>query len=328
MTNVIVTGNAGMLGSNFANWILEHQPNYNVIGIDNLEGGYLDNVDDRVIFYKRDCGHNLDDIFEEYKPAYVFHFACYAAEGQSPFIRRFNYTNNLVTTANIVNMCIKHKCKLIYASSMSVYGMGNPPFKETDICQPIDPYGIAKYACELDIQCAHQQHNLDYVIIRPHNIVGTQQNIWDKYRNVIGIWMRQIINKQPITIYGDGEQTRAFSWVMDYCPIFWNVAVNQYNSRIFNCGGDQHFTLNEVADKLLALTNSTYGKVHLQSRHEVKHAYCDHTLVKTLVGYEDKTTLDYMLQEMWNWAKVQPHRRVKNWEEFEIEDGLYEFWKK
>ena len=83
----------------------------------------------------------------------MFHFAAYAAEGLSPFIRRFNYTNNLVATANVVNMCIKYNVqRLVFTSSMAVYGIGTPPFDETHAPNPTDPYGVAKYACEMDIQ--------------------------------------------------------------------------------------------------------------------------------------------------------------------------------
>lgn len=318
-----------MLGSHFADWVLENQPNYEVVGIDNLEGGYIENVHPNVQFYKMSIGDDLTSVFKGRNVEYFFAFGCYSAEGLSPFMRRFNYTNNLVGTANVVNFCIKNKVKLIYASSMSVYGNLQPPFKETDVCKPIDPYGIAKYAGEMDIKVAHDQHGLDYCIIRPHNIIGPRQNIWDKYRNVIGIWMRQIINNEPITIYGDGNQTRAFSWVMDYCPVFWKVAENDYGvNRIFNCGGDKHYTLNEVADLLLKVTGAKNRIVHLEPRHEVYDAYCNHDLVKRLVGFQDMTNLETMLQQMWAWAKVQPHRKVKEWDTFELEEGVYDFWKK
>ena len=125
--SVLVTGNAGLLGANLANWILENHPDYEVVGIDNLFGGYVENIDDRVIFYKRDLAtDSIKDIFDKHEFEYVFHFAAYAAEGLSPFMRRFNYSNNVLSTVNIINECISHKVKrLIYTSSMSVYGWGN-----------------------------------------------------------------------------------------------------------------------------------------------------------------------------------------------------------
>jgi UDP-glucose 4-epimerase len=140
-----------MLGSHFADWVIENCPEYEVVGIDNLEGGYIENVHPKVSFYQMNVGDDLTHIFETRNVEVFYAFGCYSAEGISPFMRRFNYTNNLVSTANAVNFCIKYKVKLVYASSMSVYGHGNPPFRENHQCFPIDPYGIAKYAGELDI---------------------------------------------------------------------------------------------------------------------------------------------------------------------------------
>ncbi|MBO6272621.1 NAD-dependent epimerase/dehydratase family protein [bacterium] len=147
------------------------------MGIDNLFGGYIENINKDVIFYKRELSSdNLSDLFEKYNFEYVYHFAAYAAEGLSPFIRKFNYSNNILSTVNIINNCINYNVKrLIYTSSMSVYGHGDMKynrFDENDICAPIDPYGISKYACEMDIKVAGEQHDLDWCIIRPHNIYG------------------------------------------------------------------------------------------------------------------------------------------------------------
>ena len=100
---------------------------------------------------------------------------------------------------------------------MATYGNGNGeiPFTEETPQIPIDPYGVAKLACEMDIKIAGEQHRLDWCIIRPHNVYGDKQNIWDVYRNVLGIWMYQLLNNEDITIYGDGTQTRAFSHIDD-----------------------------------------------------------------------------------------------------------------
>jgi UDP-glucose 4-epimerase len=225
---VLITGVAGLIGSRMADWILENKPEYGVIGVDNLFGGYIDNVDDRVMFYKRDLSEEkINDIFEQYPIEYVYHFACYAAEGLSPFVRMFNWKNNAVSTANVINCCIEYGVKrLVYTSSMSVYGHGNGKgrFDENDTPCPVDPYGISKYACEMDIKVAGKQHGLDWCIIRPHNVYGRKQNIWDKYRNVLGIWMYQILHNEPMLIYGDGMQTRAFTYIKNNLKCLWNAA--------------------------------------------------------------------------------------------------------
>lgn len=317
-----------MLGSCFADWLLENT-DYNVIGIDDLSGGYLDNVNPKVVFYLRDCGSDLTDIFEKFDIEYCYHFGCYSAEGISPFIRKFNYTNNLVTTANMVNFCVKYGVKLIYASSMSVYGNASPPpFKETAPLVPFDPYANSKIASERDIIIAHQQHNLRYAIIRPHNILGRRQNLFDKYRNVASIFIRQILNGEDLTVFGDGNQLRAFSWCDDYFPVFLKVAENDYDDPIFNFGGDDFFTINELAEQLIKITGYDGKIVHLQPRHEVREAWCDHSKVKEVLGFESKVKLPEMLTEMWNWAKLQPSRPIKTFENIELEVGLYDFWKK
>ena len=230
--NIVITGVAGLLGSRFADWIIENTSN-SVIGIDNLSGGYIENVNPSAAFYKRDLvTDDISDIFEKKQVDLVYHFAAYAAEGLSPFIRKYNYSNNLVATANVINSCINYRVKrLIFTSSMAVYGHGKPPFDEGDLLKPIDPYGIAKMACEKDIQVAGEQHGLDWSIIRPHNVYGIKQNIWDRYRNVLGIWMYQYLNGEPMTIFGNGEQTRAFTFIDDVLEPMWKVGIQDNCSK-------------------------------------------------------------------------------------------------
>ena len=238
---VLITGVAGLLGSRLADWIIENKPEVEVIGIDDLSGGYEENINPKVNFWQMNLTeHPIENIFESHKIDYVFHFAAYAAEGLSPFIRCYNYDNNLKATAKIVNECIKHDVKrLVFTSTLAVYGHGNGGiFDESQQQAPIDPYGVAKYGCEMDIQIAGEQHGLDWCIIRPHNVYGVKQNIWDKYRNVLGIWMYQHLNGEDMTIFGDGEQTRAFSFIDDSIEPLWNSAVREKASKeIINLGG-------------------------------------------------------------------------------------------
>lgn len=318
-----------MIGSRMADWVLENLPQVEVIGIDNLSGGYKENVDSRVKFYAIDCASDeIRKVFQEHKPDYVFHFAAYAAEGLSPFIRKYNYQNNLLATANVINECIRHGVKrLVFTSSMAVYGMGNPPFDETDLPAPIDPYGIAKYACEMDIQVAGEQHGLDWCIIRPHNVYGIKQNIWDVYRNVLGIWMYQHLDNQPLTIFGDGGQKRAFSCVNDCLEPLWNAAVKEEASKqIINLGSGTEYSIKEAAELLTDVMEG--GQVQfLEQRHEVKNAHPTWNKSVDLLGFQDKTGLKEGLFEMWKWAKQQPKRDRFVWSEYELDKGIYDFWK-
>ena len=327
--SIVITGVAGLLGSRMADWVLENHPAYEVVGIDNLSGGFIENVDPQVTFYNVDCASaEVRAIFEKHNPVYVYHLAAYAAEGLSPFIRNFNYQNNLIATSNIINECIKQNVKrLVFTSSMAVYGIGTPPFDENHAPAPIDPYGIAKYACEMDIQVAGDQHGLDWCIIRPHNVYGIKQNIWDVYRNVLGIWMYQHLNDQPLTVFGDGSQKRAFSCIDDCLQPLWAAATSAKASKqIVNLGSGIEYSIREASKVLIDVMGG--GEVQfLEQRHEVKNAHPTWEKSVEVLGFEDKTDLKTGLGAMWQWAKEQPKRERFVWSEYELDKGLYGFWK-
>jgi UDP-glucose 4-epimerase len=329
-TKILITGVAGLIGSRMADWIIENHPEVMVIGVDDLSGGYTENIHPKVIFYKMDLGkESVDFLFEHHRPDIVYHFAAYAAEALSPFIRQYNYTNNLVATAGIVNNCIKYGVKrLVFTSSMAVYGNGIPPFSEDAPRNPIDSYGIAKMGCEMDIEIAGEQHGLDWCIIRPHNMYGAKQNIWDSYRNVLGIWMYKHITGQPLTIFGDGTQTRAFSCIDDSLEPFWRAGTDPKASKqIINLGGIHEYSINESAETLIKVMGG--GKlVYLPPRHEVKYAYPTWQKSVDILGFEHKTDLLDGLTKMWEWVKLQPSRPRQIWDTYELDKGIYSYWKK
>tara|TARA_Y100000385_G_scaffold40141_1_gene37324 strand:- start:7268 stop:8266 length:999 start_codon:yes stop_codon:yes gene_type:complete len=328
--NILITGVAGLLGSRLADWILENDPAASVIGIDNFSGGYIENINSGVKFYKLDLiRDSISDIFQKHDIDYVFHFAAYAAEGLSPFIRGFNYDNNLKSTARILNQCIKHDVKrLVFTSSMAVYGHGeDQAFDEKQTPCPIDPYGVAKYACEMDIKIAGEQHGLDWCIIRPHNVYGAKQNIWDKYRNVLGIWMYQHLNGKPMTIFGSGNQTRAFSYIDDSLSPLWNAAIEPRASKqIINLGGIHSVSILEANNILKNVIGCTENTVFFEKRHEVMHAISTYQKSIDILGFKHETDLKDGLMKMWEWAKVQPMRNQFIWPSFELDKGLYSFW--
>jgi UDP-glucose 4-epimerase len=326
---VLITGVAGFLGSRLADWIIEHIPDAEVIGIDNLSGGYKENLHDLVEFFPVDIlDDKVSEVFSTYRPDYVFHFAAFAAEGLSPFVRSYNYRNNLEATSKIVTECIKNDVtRLIFSSTMGVYGDNPTPFYESDQPNPIDPYGIAKYACELDISVAGEHHGLDWCIIRPHNVYGIKQNIWDRYRNVLGIWMYQHVNGLPMTIYGDGEQTRAFSYIDDCLEPLWKSSQESSCSKqIINLGGTKYYSMNE-ANEIIRKVMGGGTLSYKEKRYEVKNAYSSYQKSIDLLGYNDKTSLIDGLTTMWNWVKTQPNRVSKGFDHYELDKGLYSFWK-
>jgi UDP-glucose 4-epimerase len=331
MSKVLITGVAGLLGSRLADWIIETQPGVEVVGIDDLSGGYEENINPKVEFWRMNLvEHPIENCFEVHNFDYVFHFAAYAAEGLSPFIRQYNYENNLVATARIINNCIKYNVKrLIFTSTLAVYGHGNyGVFDETQVPKPIDPYGVAKYGCEMDIQIANEQHGLDYCIIRPHNVYGIKQNVWDKYRNVLGIWMYQHMNGEPMTIFGDGTQTRAFSYIDDSLKSLWNAAVlPQASKQIINLGGIEEYSINHACEVLRDVIGG--GEViYKEARHEVKHSIPTYQKSIDILGFEHKTSLKDGLNEMWKWVQQQPTRDRFVWPKYELDKGIYSFWKR
>lgn len=329
MSKVLVTGCAGLLGSHFTRHLL--QSGHEVIGIDDLSGGYIENVDPSTNFFERNLieAESIDKIFSDTKPDYVYHFAAYAAVGVSPFIRNFNYTNNVVASANVINCSINHGVKkVIFTSSMDVYGSQESPFTEDMRPMPEDPYGIAKYAVEQDLEAARRFFGLRYTIARPHNVFGVYQNIWDKYRNVLGIWIRQTLSGQPITIYGDGSQIRSFSDIKYYMEPFEKL-MDRGDSEIYNLGADSKISIIDAAEKFCEVARSLGYKtqiIHLEPRDEVQIAYCDHTKAKQHLGFKDETKFEDLIAEMFAWAALQPNHPVKMMK-YEVDKKMYGFWK-
>jgi UDP-glucose 4-epimerase len=327
--NVLITGVAGLLGSRLADWIIENVPDAYVVGMDDLSGGYRENVNKKVHFWQMDLTeHPIENCFENHNFDYVFHFAAYAAEGLSPFMRGYNYQNNLISTARVVNNCIKYGVKrLVFTSSCAVYGHNNDLLDENVIPSPVDPYGIAKYACEMDIKAAGMQHELDWCIIRPHNVYGAKQNIWDRYRNVLGIWMRQHLDGEPMTIFGDGFQMRQFSYIDDCLEPLWNAAVEKEASKeIINLGGIVGYNMRE-ANLILKEILGGGETVYLEERYEAKKSILEFKKSVDILGYRHKTDLHIGLRKMWDWVQKQPKRQIQSFDKYELDKGMYSFWK-
>jgi len=345
MRKVIITGSSGLVGSNLIHWILENT-NDMIVGCDNLSGGYVFNMPEesnRFKFYKVDIeSDEFADIFKKEKPTHCIHAAAYAAEGLSPFIRKYNVKNNILATSNVINECINNGVKrLLFLSSMATYGDSNglkPPFGEdSHNTTPIDPYGLAKLYCENDIKIAGEQHGLDWTIIRPHNLFGERQAYNDKFRNVLGIWMYQYLQGNPMTIFGDGEQKRAFSYIDDSLPCFYKALVQENCSKqIINLGGIKEYTINEAAKTLIDVFGEDgypFGipeLIHVEKRHEVKDAYPTYQKSVDFLGFEHKTDLKDGLRKMWKWVKEDykiNKRKQLTFDKFEVEKGVYSQWK-
>ena len=309
---VLVTGVAGFMGSHLADAFLAK--GYDVIGIDNLLGGYEENVPSGVDF------HNIDlDNLELIQPLFedvnlVVHTACTAYEGLSVFSPSLVVRNTMQITTNIMSACVKANVKkIVHLSSMARYGTQDVvPFVESMTPKPQDPYGIAKYGAELMIKNIADTHGLNYVILVPHNIIGPRQKFDDPYRNVASIMINRMLQgKQPI-IYGNGEQKRCFSFMQDVTdPLMIACETDVADGRIVNIGPDEEFvTINELAQKLSIILDFKLEPIYMPGRpQEVFHANCSANLARELLNYKTTTSLESGLVELVNWIKSKGARQ-------------------
>jgi UDP-glucose 4-epimerase len=325
----LVTGGAGFMGSHVADELLAL--GHDVVVLDDLSGGFEQNVPSGVPLVRGSCADAavVERAFREHRFDYVFHLAAYAAEGLSHFIRRFNYTNNVIGSMNVVNACVNHDVQcLVFTSSIAVYGPGQVPMVETMTPEPEDPYGIAKYAVELDLAAAHRMFGLNYVVFRPHNVYGERQNTGDRYRNVLGIFMNQILSGEPCTIFGDGEQTRAFTYVSDVArPIARCVAIPAAYGETFNVGADTPYSVNRLLAEVQRAMARNTGVVHLEARREVVHAFSDHSKAQAVFGGGPAVSLEEGLQRMARWVREIGPRKSSTFQGIEVQRNLPASWR-
>ncbi len=327
----LVTGAAGFIGSHLTRALMRGG-RVRVVALDDLSGGYRDNLPTDVRFVEGSVTDAalVADLFQRQRIRHVFHLAAYAAEGLSHFIRRFNYTNNVIGSVNLINEAIRHDVEcFVFASSIAVYGPITPPMRETDVPAPEDPYGIAKLTVELDLAAAHRMFGLRYVIFRPHNVYGEYQNLGDPYRNVLGIFMNQIMQGKPMTIFGDGTQQRAFSYVGDIVPpIADSPWVDDAACQVFNIGAEVPCTVRELATTVAAAMGVPDHPIeHLPARHEVHTAYSDHDKAARVFGAREQTSLDAGVRRMAAWARQGGVRSSQPFQGVEVTRGLPERWR-
>jgi UDP-glucose 4-epimerase len=281
--NIIVTGAAGFIGSHVAEILVGR--GHRVLGLDDLSGGFPENIPDGVDFERRSVNDPLDELFAAYRPEVVYHLAAYAAEGLSHHIPVFNYQNNLLATANVLSAGYRAGIRhFVFTSSIAAYGhpQNGEVFDEEMACHPCDPYGVAKVACEQHIRgFAHYYGVPHYTIFRPHNVFGPRQNIADPYRNVVGIFMKAALAGEAMLIFGDGSQTRSFSYITSVASAiadapFLAGAVD----KTFNIGGDKPWTVRELARHVCDVMAVPERLEFLPPRNEVAHAHCNHRLAR------------------------------------------------
>lgn len=327
---VLVTGGAGFIGAHVARHLL--QAGHEVVVLDDLSGGYEENVPAGATFVSGSVTDPelVDELFRTHQFVHVFHLAAYAAEGLSHFIRRFNYTNNVIGSVNVLNAALRAETveRFVFASSIAVYGPAQTPMSEDVVPEPEDPYGIAKYAVELDLRAAQRMFGLDYTIFRPHNVYGELQNSADPYRNVIGIFMNQVLSGRPMSVFGDGSQTRAFTHIDDVAPVIArSIDVPEAANEVFNVGADTPYTVLDLAHAVARALDVAEPEIDfLPARKEVVHAFSDHAKLHSVFGREPTVSLEDGLRRMADWARETGVREPVRFESVEVLRNLPPSW--
>jgi len=327
---ILVTGGAGFIGAHVARLLCD--AGHEVVVLDDLSGGRRENVDPRARFVEGSILDvaTVDRLFHTHRFVYVFHLAAYAAEGLSHFIRRYNYENNLIGTVNVVNASVRGGVRrFVFTSSIAVYGSLPPPMREDIHPAPEDPYGVAKYAVELDLAAAHHLFGLEYVIFRPHNVYGELQNLGDKYRNVVGIFMNQILRGEPMPVFGDGSQTRAFSYIGDVAPAIVQSAFAEVSrNQIYNVGSDQVTSVKDLGLMVAEAFGVPPEFRHLPARQETVHAHACHEKIRRDLGFDSRTPLREGVARMAAWARTLGPQQPTPFGEIEVERNLPPSWRR
>ena len=320
---MLVTGAAGFIGSHVADFAA-NQMGYKVVAVDDLSGGFLRNIPNHTKFVEVDLKNTerVAELFREHGPfAYIYHLAAYAAEGLSHFIRRYNYNNNLVATVNLINHAVLNRANaFVFTSSIAAYG--NPehlPLTEEARQSPEDPYGISKHAVELDLKAAKEMFDLNFIIFRPHNVYGPRQNIADKFRNAVAIFLNEILGNQPMSIFGDGSQKRGFSYIDDVAPLIAIAPeVKAARNEAFFVGNDQAYTIMELSQATAKAMGVPHRVKHLQKRNEVTAAYASHEKLKCFFNPPPPVPLEVGVKRTAAWAKTLGRRHPAGYQDVEI----------
>lgn len=302
---IFITGVAGFLGSHLADRMISL--GHEVSGNDNLLGGYIENVNPLVKFHHVDCcdQYRMSKIIEGHD--IVIHTAATAHEGLSVFSPDFITRNIFQASVSTISASIAAGVKrFLFCSSMARYGDQESPFHERLEPRPIDPYGISKVAVEQILKTLSSIHGMTWNIAVPHNIVGPRQRYDDPFRNVMSIMINRNLQNKPAIIYGDGNQTRCFSYIDDCVFCLEKMALDddiQY--QIINIGPDEQvITINDLSKIISEKCNYSGDPIYYNDRpSEVKNAVCSSDLARKILGYKTTYGIEYAVESTVEYIK-------------------------
>ncbi len=323
MKKVLVTGGAGFIGSHLVDKLVEKK--YKVGILDDFSGGNIKNCNKKAKIFKIDIRDfkKTDAAISSFEPDTVYHLAANAAENKAQFSPVDITSRNFDGSIKVLTASIRANVRrFIFTSSIAVYGELQTPFKEKDKAAPEDLYGISKLAFEDSLRILSKVHDFEYVITRPHNVYGPRQNMKDPYRNVVTIFMNSILQNKEYYIYGKGDQKRCFSYIDDVVEALLKCGYKKVSGMTFNIGSDKDYTVRQLSDLILEITNSKIKPINLPPRpQEVKYAISDHKLSKKYLDYIDRTSLEKGLKRTWEWVKEEGYVKPK-FDKVEIESPL------
>jgi UDP-glucose 4-epimerase len=328
---IFISGVAGFLGSHLADAFLAD--GHSVIGIDNMIGGYLDNVPSGVEFHQLDC-NDFGRLKEHMKGVDIaYHCAATAYEGLSVFSPHMVTQNIVTASSGMVAAAIANKVRrFVMCSSMARYGTNEVPFREDMEPRPQDPYGIGKYTSELMLKSLAETHGMEWVVAVPHNIIGPRQKYDDPYRNVASIFINLMLQGRAPYIYGDGNQKRCFSFISDDVAPLKQMALDPACAgQVINIGPDDEFiTINELAEVTARLLDFPLTVNYTKGRpQEVYLANCSADKARRLLGYKPRVKLEDGLRQMIDWIRSRGARPFKYHLELEIvNERTPETWSK
>lgn len=288
--NILITGDTGLLGTNLKNRLKE-------LGHETYGASRRNKIDLQDAEFTQ-------KFVELIKPDVVYHLAANAAESRgqvSPIDMTQRNIGIFVNTLKAaINCGVK---KFIYTSSAAVYGEVTVPYKEDGETKPVDVYGVNKLACEQILKIMAKVYNFEYTIFRPHNLYGPYQNMNDPYRNVVALFMRNLLEGRTYKLYGEGRMKRAFSYIDDVVDVLVNALDKKFANQTVNVGSDKAISIKELSDLVQEVSGYSIDPELVPARkQEISMFLADHSLQNTLTTYKE-TPLKEGLEKTWDWVK-------------------------